>query len=44
MAIAMYGFVLLFIAPFQSDQDELNSRGCALSLIEAIRHTQPKPK
>ena len=26
------------------DQDELNSRGCALSLIEAIRHTQPKPK
>jgi F0F1-type ATP synthase membrane subunit c/vacuolar-type H+-ATPase subunit K len=26
------------------DQDELTSRGCALSLIEAIRSTPPRPK
>ena len=29
---------------FVRDQDELTGRGCALSLIEAIRRTPPKPK
>ena len=31
-------------AAFIRDQDELTNRGCALSLIEAIRHTPPKGK
>jgi len=29
---------------FVRDQDELTGRGCALSLMEAIRRTPPKPK
>jgi F0F1-type ATP synthase membrane subunit c/vacuolar-type H+-ATPase subunit K len=31
-------------AAFVRDQDDLTGRGCALSLVEAIRRTPPKPK